>query len=102
MAENTKKTTEQGKSENVSYYVHESEVARMERVNKRMFIVMIALIIALVGSWIGFFVYEAQFEDMVITQENEGGYNNYIGNDGDIFNGESEADNPEASTQDGR
>ena len=51
------------------------------------------LIIALIGTNAGWLYYESQFEDVVTTeivQENADGYNNYIGNDGDIVNGETD------------
>jgi hypothetical protein len=56
--------------------------------------VIVLLIVLLVGSNIGWLVYNSQFEvveeSTVITQENADGYNNYIGNDGDIVNGETD------------
>lgn len=58
--------------------------------NRRMFIALMTALVLLCGSWIGFFVYESQFEDVSITQENEDGFNNFIGNDGDIYNGEAD------------
>ncbi len=76
--------------ENVPYIVHESAMARMERVNKRLWITVILLIVLLVGSNLGWMYYESQFEDVKITQENADGYNNFIGNDGDIINGEAD------------
>lgn len=73
--------------EQISYYVHEGIMARMERTIKRLWILCIIIFLAFVisnGAWIW---YENQFMDEVtITQENEDGYNNYIGNDGDITN----------------
>lgn len=81
--------------EPVPYIVHESTMARMERTIKRLWIALILVICLLVatnGAWLW---YENQWEVVEtteITQENDGGYNNYIGNDGDICNGE--ADNP--------
>lgn len=60
-------------------------------VNKRMFVIVIILIIALIGS-IGYTIYllnNLEYIDTTITQENEEGYNNYIGNDGDITNGKA-------------
>ena len=50
----------------------------------------------LVGTNAAWLYYDSQLETVEkweITQENDGGYNNYIGNDGDIVNGK--ADNPE-------
>ena len=79
---------------NVPYVVHESAMARAERQSKRLVAIIILLIILLVGSNIGWLVYNSQFEvveeSTVITQENADGYNNYIGNDGDIVNGETD------------
>lgn len=78
----------------VPYVVHESAMARAERQNKSLVWVIVLLIVLLVGSNIGWLIYESQFEvveetSTTIEQENENGYNNYIGNDGDIVNGET-------------
>ena len=70
----------------VPYVVHESAMARAERQSKRLVAVIVLLVLLLVGSNIGWLVYENSFEDIVITQENDDGYNNFIGNDGDITN----------------
>ena len=70
----------------VPYIVHESNMARMERIIKRLWILMILLVLMLVGTNAAWIYYENSFEDIVVTQENEDGYNNCIGNDGDIFN----------------
>lgn len=70
------------------YVVHEGVMSRLERVIKRLWIALIMTIILLVGTNIFWIAYESQFEDSVtITQENDDGYNNYVGNDGDIING---------------
>ena len=65
----------------VPYIVHEGAVARLERVIKRMWVLVLSLIILFVasnGSWIW---YESQYQtiETTITQENEDGYNNYNG-----------------------
>lgn len=73
----------------VSQYFHEGTMAIMERTIRRLWILCIILVVLLVatnGLWIW---YNSQFEYFTITQENEDGYNNYIGNDGDIINGET-------------
>ena len=80
--------------ESVPYIVHESALARMERMVKRLWVTVLVLIFLLVGTNGAWLWYESQFEDVVITQENEDGYNNYIGNDGDIYNGETDNQNP--------
>ena len=79
----------------VPYIVYEGEMARAERRDKRHFIVILILIICLVLSNAAWIYYESQFVDEVttVTQDNENGYNNFIGNDGDIYNGEAD-DNP--------
>lgn len=74
----------------VSYIVYESDMARLERTIKRLWIMCMTLIVLLVGSNCAWLWHESQFEDVVITQENADGYNNYIGNDGDIYNGETD------------
>lgn len=74
----------------IPYYVHESVISRMERTIRRLFILCFALIIIAVVTNIYWIHYENQFEDIVVTQENADGYNNYIGNDGDINNGETD------------
>lgn len=71
----------------VPYFVHEGIVARQERTINRLWVLCIIIFIAFVGSNAAWLWYENQFMDEVtITQENEDGYNNYIGNDGDITN----------------
>lgn len=77
--------------EPVPYSVHESDMARAERSNKRLWVVVIILIFALILSNAAWVYYESQFEDVetTITQENKDGYNNFIGDDGDIYNGEA-------------
>ena len=86
--------------EPVPYVVHEADMARQERTIKRLWILLLVLIVLFVGSN-GWWIWrESQFEDITITQENEDGYNNFIGNDGDIYNGE--ANNQNSQEEDGR
>lgn len=75
-------------------YTHESAMARMERTNTRCFLVIVLLIILLFvtnGAWI---YYESQYavvtESTTVTQSNDDGVNNFIGEDGDIVNGETD------------
>ena len=77
-------------TENVPSVVYESAMAWAERSAKRMWVVIILLIVLLVGSNAAWLWYESQFEEITITQENADGYNNFIGNDGDIINGETD------------
>ena len=72
--------------ENVGTYTLEAMMARMDRIIKRLWIVILLLIVLLVASNCAWLWYESSFEDVVITQDNKDGYNNYVGNDGDINN----------------
>lgn len=76
----------------VPYIAHESAVARLERVIKRLWVLVLALIILLCASNAAWIWYESQYQtiETTITQENEDGYNNYIGNNGDIVNGNAD------------
>ena len=77
-------------AEPVPYIVHEGAMARAEITIKRLWITILLLIVLLVGTNAGWIWYQSQFEDIAISQENEDGYNNFVGNDGDIFNGETD------------
>lgn len=79
------------KTVNIPYYVAEGMVERLSRTNKRLWIMCMLLILLLVGTNALWLYYESQWEviETEITQENEHGYNNYIGNNGDIYNGET-------------
>ena len=76
----------------VPYIVHECAVARLERVIKRMWVLVLLLIILFVASNGAGILWESQYQtiETTITQENADGYNNYIGNDGDIVNGNAD------------
>ena len=76
----------------VPYIAHESAVARLERVIKRLWVLALVLIVLLAASNAAWILWESQFEtiETTITQENADGYNNYIGNDGDIVNGNAD------------
>ena len=74
----------------VPFAVHESAMARAERTSRRLWILLIVLVVLLVGSNALWIWYESQFEKVEVTQENEDGYNSFIGNDGDIYNGETD------------
>jgi hypothetical protein len=80
---------------NVPYIVHESDMSRLERQLKRLWIVILVLIFLLVGSNCAWLWYESQFETVetveeIVVDADENGIANYIGNDGDIINGESD------------
>lgn len=54
-------------NEAIPYIAYESTMARMERANKRSFIIIIILIIALIATNAGWVIYESQFETVETT-----------------------------------
>jgi len=61
------------------------------KTNKRMFVIWIITFLTLVGvtCYTIYLLNDVGTISETITQENENGYNNYIGNDGDIINGKA-------------
>ena len=77
----------------IPYYAHEGEMSRMERANKRLWIIIIILIVSLIVSNAGWIYYESQFVDEVVTQEVDTGNGNaVVSGTGDAIYGESKAD----------
>lgn len=78
----------------IPYIVHEDDMARSERLSKRLWIVILVLIVALVGSNIAWIAYESQFVAVDVNQDVEQrsgvGNNSMIGGD---YNGVSESAN---------
>lgn len=71
----------------VSYIVFEGEMARAERRDKRQWIVIITLIIALLASNLAWIWYESQFETYYYEYKQDGeGLNNVnVGEQGDVI-----------------
>lgn len=57
----------------VSFVAFESACTRLGRSNRRLFILCIILIVALIASNAGWAIYESQFQDVEVTQEVEQG-----------------------------
>ena len=81
----------------VPYAAHEIAIATSERHSKRLWIVILVLIVALLGTNLAWIIYENSFEDYAITEEYDveqdadgGCNNNSIINGGEIVNGEAE------------
>ena len=75
----------------VEYVVHEGILWRMERTQKRLVAIIIVLITLLAASWLGFFIYESQFEDVSVTQDVDTGEGDaIIAGVGDVNYGEGE------------
>ena len=81
----------------VPYVAHEFAMARAERQSKRLVAVIILLIVLLVGSNIGWMVYENSFEtvetnETIIEAEQDGSGVNIVGG-GDVDYGTESKDN---------
>jgi hypothetical protein len=81
---------------NVPYVVHEATVARQERQIKRMWIALIVAIsmiflmnMAWIGAWTSY-DYSSTTEEIIVDAED--GNANYIGQDGNIYNGENNSE----------
>ena len=100
---NCQEVAEKGKKDienslKIPFAAHKSAMARSERHTKALIWVIVLLIVLLVGTNAGWLIYNSQFEVVeetttTITQDNADGYNNYIGNDGDIVNGKADNNN---------
>ena len=83
--------------DNIPFVAHEADMSRMERTNKRLWIIVIVLIAVLLGTNGAWLWYESQFEYITeetiqnVDQDAENGENNFIG--GDFYNGASENNN---------
>lgn len=79
----------------VPYVVHEGIVTRLERTNKRLWILCIILIVSLIGSNIAWIYYESQwqYDEIVTTQDVDqdgSGINSFV--DGD-YNASTDSSN---------
>lgn len=87
MNENT-----ENKKIDVPYIVFEGELARAERQAKRLWIALIVAILIIFASniaWI-WYINQYDFESYEVSAQGSG-IANYIGQDGDIYNGESKS-----------
>lgn len=80
----------------VPYIVFESEMVRLERIIKKLFVLIVVLIVLLFGTNIYWIWYESQFEEVVTTEVTQdldsGDGGDAIINDGVHINGEGETD----------
>ena len=70
--------------EQIPYVAFESALARLERTNRRLFILCIILILLLLTTNLSWIYYENSFEDVVTTieaQQDGNGNNTVIGGD---------------------
>ena len=71
--------------EPVPHWAHEKDMARMERGNKRVWVLVVLLVVALVGTNAYWIWSESQYEDAStsyeVEQDAENGTNNFAGGD---------------------
>lgn len=82
----------------IPYFAHEGDMNRLERINKRQFVLILILIVALVGSNLAWITYENQFQDVVTeTQQVDvdagdgGNAIGFIGDENEVNYGESDS-----------
>lgn len=74
----------------IPYFVHEGEMARAERTNKRLWIALIVIFLAFVLTNVGWIVYESQFETVAVSQEVDTGSGTaVVSGTGDALYGEN-------------
>lgn len=77
------------KEPTISEATFEFTVEKMAQTAKRLWVVIIVLIAALVTTNVAWIIYESQFETEYYSVDAKNGNANYIGHDGDINNGTS-------------
>lgn len=93
--------TEEEKMMTVPYIAHQSAAARQERQIRRMWIALVvatALIFASNAIWLYAWCqydYSSTMEEIIVDAEN--GNANYIGQDGNIYNGENNSTEEETN-----
>lgn len=72
----------------MNQYSIDAIASMAERTIKRLWVLIIILVLLLFGTNAAWIYYESSFAEEVVTveQESETGYNNYVGNDGFIVN----------------
>lgn len=78
--------------EQIPYIAHEADMTRMERTNRRLWILAIVLIVALIGTNAGWIYYENQFEEIAVEQEVDTGVGDATVIGVSDYNGESETE----------
>lgn len=76
--------------------VYEAQIERLQENAKKWRQFCLALLAAIILTNVGWFIYELQFDSIVITQDAnaDGGDASVSGNVGDVYYGASQSDNP--------
>lgn len=87
-------------AEPVSFQAHERDMARMERTNRRLWILLLVLIALFIASNAGWLWYESQFieESWTFEASTDGGGSAIANGDGEVYYyGQSTSNPPEAN-----
>lgn len=88
------------KTVSIPYYVHEGEMYRVERLNKRWFIAFLVVLVMLFVTNAGWIIYDHQFETYQIQQDVDTGTGEaVVAGVGDVSYGQSQADNTGAGAE---
>ena len=102
-AQEIEKLTDQQGEALVPYFTVDREIHRLEKINKRNFILLIVVLVMLFVTNGGWIIYENQFEDVSVKQEVDSGEGPAIvSGTGNAIYGQSEADNQDTPPEDGR
>lgn len=92
--------TEEKTSVSIPFIAHEAAMSRAERHIKKLWIALIIAVIAIAATNIAWLVYISQYDFESYELVTDGGGNaNFIGNDGDIYNGKSNGQEEDAEEQ---
>lgn len=69
MSEQKREFTEEQQAVTIPFFLHENEMIRLERINKKWFIAFLVAIIMLFVTNAGWIIYESQFETYYYSQE---------------------------------
>ena len=87
----------------IPWIAHESEVARLERTIKRLWILCIIIFVALVVTNAGWIWYEASFEDTFVSQDIDTGNGAaVVSGTGDVTYGTDTTDSQDTAKENGR
>ena len=99
-AETNNVLTEEQKAVQIPYFVHEVEMSRLGKINKRLWILLIVIFLAFVGTNAGWIIYESQFETYEVSQEVDTGVGDaYVAGVGDVNYGQSKTEDQGAGQE---
>ena len=88
------KLNDEQKGVSIPYFVHEMEMTRLERINKRLWIFLLVLLFALVGTNAGWIIYESTYSTYEVEQEVDTGVGDaFVTGVGDLNYGQGQAEN---------